>query len=71
MKRKRAPVQKKKPKKKKLVVSDSDDSEDSDFETKDRKKRHMAKGEVSRQTRGVSLNYQWDENEKEYSDDDD
>jgi len=38
-------------KKKKFLDSDDDDSEDSDFETKDRKRRHMAKEKVERETR--------------------
>ncbi len=70
-KAKAKPRKKPQVKKKKKRVLDSDDeeeSEDEDFETKDRKKRHMSKGEVTRQTRGVALRF--DDEEEGYSDDD-
>ena len=57
------------------MASDDDDSEDSDFETKDRKRRHMAKEKVERETRGVQLKKFEVDSEEEfknrvYSDDD-
>merc|ERR1711936_1259401 len=73
---KRKPAKKKPAKKKKrFVASDDDDSEDSDFETKDRKRRHMAKEKVERETRGVQLKKFEVDSEEEfknrvYSDDD-
>ena len=61
-------------------VGSDDDSEDSDFETSSRKKRHMPKPEgedkpvTERKTRGVVINTTFADEDwrggKEYSDDD-
>ena len=72
--RKKKPAKKAKKVKKRILDSDEEeeeepeDTEDSDFETKSRKKRHGAKGDVARTTRGVGLKY--DDEDARYSDDD-